>query len=52
MSPGVVGKKQTPVRDPQLPEAEGAWEKEKRKLSVKNSPASMGCGLGKVVLPG
>lgn len=39
-------------RDPQLPRAEGAWEKEKRELLVKNSPASMGCELGKVVLPG
>lgn len=39
-------------RDPQLPEAEGAWEKEKRKLLVKNDPASTGCGLGKVVQPG
>lgn len=50
MSPGVVGKKtNSRHRDLQLPKSErreGAWEKEKRKLSVKSHTASPGGARG------
>lgn len=39
MSPGVVGKKQISSQKSQLPQSEGAGEREKRKLLVKSDVA-------------